>query len=79
MNVDMMLNFIEAQEIFGITMAHVGVQTDHLATKALISSPSPSHSTSKQTFQPLLCSFSIHFSIIPHRVPFGVQSPYFES
>ena len=75
----MMLNFIEAQETFSIAMAHVDVPTDHLATKALISSPFPSHSTSKQTFQPPLCSFSIHFSITPHRVPFGVQSPYFES
>ena len=55
----MMLNFIEAQENFSIAMVHVGVPTDHLATKALISSPSPSHSTSKQTFQPPLCSFSI--------------------
>ncbi len=79
MKFDMMLNFIEAQEIFGIAMAHVDVPTDHLATKALVSSPFPSHSTSKQTFQPLLCSFSIHFSIIPHRVLFEVQSPYFRS
>jgi hypothetical protein len=42
----MTLNFIEAQETFGITMAHVDVPTDHLVTTALIFSPFLSHSTS---------------------------------
>lgn len=76
----MMLNFIEAQVTFGIAMAHVDVPTDHLATKVLIFSLFPFHSTSKRIFQPLLCSFSIHSSIItPRTVPFAVESPYFMS
>ena len=75
----MMLNFIKAQETFSIAAVHVGAPTDHLATKALIFSPFPFHSTSKQTFQLLICSFSIHFSMITHTVPFGAQLLYFVS
>jgi hypothetical protein len=75
----MMLNFIESQEIFGITMVHVDALTDHLAIKVLVFFPCPFHSTSKQTFQLLLCSFSIHFSVITRIILFKVLLPYFRN
>jgi hypothetical protein len=79
MMADMMLNFIESQETFDIAMVHVGAPTGHLAIKVLVFFPCPFHSTSKQTFQLLLCSFSIHFFEITRIIPFKVQLPYFMS
>jgi hypothetical protein len=79
MKVGMMLNFIESQETSGTAMVHVDAQTDHLAIKVLVFFPCPFHSTSKQTFQLLLCSFSIHFSVITRIILFKVQLPYFRN